>query len=250
MSKVYSDTTNKDGIIQSIEQTLFGNDADGKISGNTTLLAQFTGLVNESLDRAFAIIFQADGRWQFDDRNHTDYPIITTNIVSGQRDYSFTVDGSSNLILEIEKVAILKGASETVYDEIKPIDISTDETSPFVANDTNVTGVPTVYDKLGNGIFLDPIPNYNATNGLKVYISREGNYFTTSDTTQMPGFAGLFHEYCVLNPAYKYAYRNNLSNTNFLRDEMMNMEKEIVKYYSKRAQDERARITPKRSLYI
>jgi hypothetical protein len=250
MSLAYSDTTNKDGIIQQLEQTLFGMDADAKISGNSTLLAQFTGLINQAVDRAFAIIFQADGRWQFDDRNHTDYPIITTNIVSGQRDYTFTTDGSSNLILEVHKVAILPSATATVYQEIEPEDIKDRTFSPYVANDTSATGTPIGYDKMANAIFLDPIPDYSATNGLKVYISREGNYFTTSDTTQMPGWAGLFHEYCVLNPAYKYAYRNNLSNAPALRDEMLMMEEAMKKYYGKRAQDERAQITPKKSLYI
>lgn len=31
----------------------------------------------------------ADGTWAFDDSNHEDLPIITTDLKTGQRDYSF-----------------------------------------------------------------------------------------------------------------------------------------------------------------
>lgn len=250
MSLAFSDTTNKDGIIQRLERVLFGDNGDGTISGNSTLLAYFTGDINLALDRAFSIIFEADGTWQFDDSNHTDYPIITTNIVANQRDYTFTTDGNSNLILDIEKVAILTSASATVYEEIEPRDIHSDKFSPFVANDTTVTGVPTFYDKLGNGIFLDPIPDYSATNGLKLYINREGSYFTTSDTTKKPGIAGVLHEYFVIRPAYQYAYANGLSTVSFFYEEMLRIEEAMKKYYARREQDKRNVITPKKINYI
>lgn len=251
MSLAYSDTTNKDGIIQKIEQTLFGYDTgDAKISGDSTLLAMFTGDVNLALDNALQIIFEADGRWQFDDSNHSDYPTITTNIVSAQRDYTFTTDGSSNLILDIEKVAILKSATDTIYEEITPVDIHSETYSPFVANDTTDTGTPVEYDKQANAIFLNPIPDYNATNGLKVYISREGSYFSTSDTTKKPGIAGLFHEYFVIQPAYKFAARNNMAIAGWLLQETLRIEGAMAEYYSRRAQDERQRLTMKKINYI
>jgi hypothetical protein len=91
--------------------------------------------------------------------------------------------------------------------------------------------------KNANGIFLDPIPNYNRTGGIKVYISREGSYFTTSDTTKKPGFAGLFHEYLALRPSYQYAFRNSLDNRNILKAEMQEMEMAIMEYYKLREKD-------------
>ena len=33
----------------------------------------------------------ADDRWQFDDTNHTDYPIATTNLVANQRTHVLSV---------------------------------------------------------------------------------------------------------------------------------------------------------------
>ena len=237
MSIAYSDTSNKDGILQRIEMEL--GFTDGFITGNATRLAQWTGSVNLAIDKVFHIIFSADGRWQFDDRNHTDYPELTANLVASQRDYPFTTDDNSNFILAIHKVAILPSATATRYVELTPVDALNDDNSPIVENDTSITGVPDSYDKTANGIFLDPIPSYSATNGLKLFISREGSYFTTSDTTKYPGFAGLYHEYLVLEPAYRYARANRLDVQETLKRDLLEMERQIIEYYSRRNKDER-----------
>lgn len=250
MSLQFSDTSNHKGIIQKIERLVYGQDAVGRISGNSTLLKQWTADVNTALDRALHIIFEADGRWQFDDSNHTDYPIITTNIVANQRDYTFTTDGSSNLILDIHKVAILESSTATKYSEISPADAQSDDYSPFVENNTSATGVPTTYDKTANGIFLDPIPSYSVSAGLKVYISREGSYFTSSDTTKKPGIAGLYHEYLAVYPAWQYAQTNNLANVNQLLQNVMMLENAIREHYSRRQKDERKIITHKKINYV
>lgn len=238
MSLQFSNTSTKNGIIQRIEKTV--GFQDGGISGDSTLLAQFTGDVNEALNRALTIIFNVGGTWQFDDSNHTDLPIITTNLVTGQRDYPFTTDGSSNLILEIEKVLV---ADENgLFREITPVDIANAPTNMWDGQDTG--GQPNTYDKLGNGILLDPIPNYNATGGLKLYISREGSYFATSDTTKKPGIAGLFHEYLVLYPALQYSVRNALAITKNISAMVDKMEEDMREFYLKREEDVRKVIRP------
>ena len=237
--------------MQRIEQELgFPEDY---ITGDTTRRTQWAGSINLALDKAFHIIFGADGKWQFDDSNHTDYPIITTNLVDGQRSYAFTTDGSTpaNLILDIARVFI-RTSTTTGYFEIFPTDVQSapeGEISQFV-DGLNTEGVPYHYDKTANGIFLDPIPNANVTSGLKIYISREGSYFTEASTTKTPGFAGLYHEYLVLEPAYRYARANNLTNREVLKRDVLEMEKAITKYYSRRAKDERFIMKMKRILYI
>jgi hypothetical protein len=233
MSLVFSDTSGKDGILQMIEQTLGLPDA--YITGDSTRLAQWTGRVNLALDKVFSIIFQADGRWQFDDGNHTTYPILTGNLEDGRRDYSFTADSDGNLVLSIDRV-FAKTSSSGPYYEIFPVDVQRDSEgtiSGFV-DGLNTEGAPYTYDKTATGIFLDPIPNANVTNGLKVYVSREGSYFLTSDTTKKPGFTGLFHEYLVLEPSYKYARANGLKNQEVLKRDILEMEKAIIDHYSKR----------------
>lgn len=236
MSIQFSNTTTKNGIIQIIERTLGFNDGD--ISGNATLLAQFTGDINLALDKAFSIIFESDGYWQFDDSNHTDYPIITTNLVSGQRDYSFTTDANSNLILEIFKVLVANSAG--TFNEIVPVDVSTGAPRSYT-DGADVVGIPNTYDKLANAIFLDPIPNYNATNGLKVYINREASYFLTTDTTKKAGFSQN-QEYLAIRPSYQYASRKSLPNVVSLEKEMLRLEEGLASYYSKRARDEQKQL--------
>lgn len=209
---------------------------DDNVKSNSTSYstADKTRDINLALDRVFSIIFEVGGTWQFDDSNHTDYAIITTNIVSGQRDYPFTTDEQGNLILEIHKVFVAD--STGLFREMMTTDVPSGAPANYY-DGQNTTGQPNSYDKTANGIFLDPIPDYNRTGGLKVYISREGSYFTTSDTTKKAGFAGLFHEYLALRPSYQYAYRNSLPNMNLLKQEMLEMEEAIKNYYKSREKD-------------
>lgn len=228
MSLQFSDT-NKKGIVETIDRNCKSNSV-------SYLLVDKAADVNLALDKAFSLIFQASGRWQFDDSNHTKYPTISTNLASGQRDYSFTTDEQGNLILDIYKVMI-KG-EDGFYHEIRPVDTQSDEGTESLYDGVNSTGTPYRYDKTANGIFLDPLPSYSATLGVKVFINREGSYFTASDTTKTPGFAGLFHEYLALRPSYFYAMRNGLSNAVALQNEMLQMEKDMKKHYRDRSRDE------------
>lgn len=238
MSIPFSNTTSKNGILQLIERNL--GFADAGITGDSTMLAQFTGDVNLAVDKVFSLIFQDGGTWQFDDTNHTDYPIISTNLVASQRDYSFTSDANSNLVLEIYKVMVAQ--PNGIFQEIYPVDVSSGRANRNFDSGQNQTGTPNTYDKLGNGIFLDPPSSYSSTGGLKVYVSREGSYFTTSDTTKKAGFAGLYHEYLALRPSFQYAYRKSLPVAVKLETEMLKMEGEIQDYYKSRTKDEQKNI--------
>jgi hypothetical protein len=244
MSLAFSNTTDKNGIIQGIERTLHGEDGDARISGNATLMAMATAEVNLALSRAMHIIFTADGTWQYDDANHTGYNILTTNLVSGQRAYSFTEDTAGNLLISLHRAAILSSATDTTYQDIYPADAQTDEYSPFVTNDTTAVGVPYTYDKTATGIFVDPIPNYNATAGLKIYVDREGSVFTVSDTTKKPGFSGLYHEYLIIRPARVLAENAGMYPlADRLKIRETEMEDAITEHYSARAADEDTPLT-------
>lgn len=241
MSLPFSDTSTYKGIVQIYEKLIGANRTD--ISGNSNKLKELTADVNLlGWDEYLKLAFEASGTWQFDDSNQTDYPIITTNIVASQRDYSFTVDGTSNLILEIYKVAILPSATATLYQEILPIDAQSEPNNDFIANQT-VTGTPYEYDKTSNGIFLNPIPSYSATSGLRVYINREASYFTSSDTTKKPGCPGIHHRWFALRPAEDYAMRNGLASYPLLRAERLQMEEDIKAFFGRRERDVRKRLT-------
>lgn len=257
MSISFNKTDTLNGLVQGFEKEI-GADI-GYISGNTNRLKEFTAGVNQAFDDYVYLALKSSGKWQFDDSNQTDYPIIYANIVSGQQDYTFLTDESGNLVLDIFKVSILNSATDTVYHELEPIDQQAtgqgyDE--PWV--ESGVTGAPTGYDKTANGIIFDVTPNYNATNGLKVAINREASYFTYTDTTKKPGVPGLHHRYFYLKPALDYARRNNLANYNLIREEVVSFEGDeekgiigsIERYFGRRARDERKIIKPKKILYI
>lgn len=247
MSAQFNDTTNYKGLVQLYEKEI-GADR-GYISGNSDRLKEFTAGVNQAMDDFWNIAIPASGRWQLDDSNQTDYPIITTNLVSGQRDYTFTTDQTGNLVLDIYRVFVLISATSTVYTEIFPIDSQSDVDTLGLTDGQDATGTPYHYDKTANGLFLDPVPGYNATNGLKIYINREATYFTTSDTTKKPGVPGILHKYFYLKPAMDYARRNNLSNANRIENEVLKLEGEpgragiIAKHFSDRAKDDRDILT-------
>lgn len=246
MSLVFNDTTTGKGIVQMYEKEAGFNRGD--ISGSTSRLKDLTADVNLAFDDFTRIALAASGTWQEDDSNQTDYPIISTNLVSGQRDYTFTTDGSGNLVLDVYKVMV--ASSSGIYTEIKPVDVQSQKDTDSFYSGQNTTGTPTRYDKTANGIFLDVIPNYNYTGGLKVYINREPSYFVYTDTTKKPGVPGIFHRYFALKPALDWARRNTLANYPLLASEVLKMEGDegagivgtIAKYFSARTKDEPRRL--------
>jgi len=213
-----------------VDRTLGTNDVSYPV-------ADKTADENLAIDYVFSTIFQVGGRWQFDDSNHTDYPIITTDLVAGQRDYSFTSDESGNLILDIYKVLVSNDGGVS-YEEIYPVDMESKYEANSMLDGRNIEGSVYRYNKTANGIFLDQIPPDGVTNGLKILISREGSYFTTSDTTKKPGIAGLYHEFIGLRPCYQYAMRKGYKNTETLKRDMIEMEQSMRKHYRDRSKDE------------
>jgi len=198
--------------------------------------------VNLALDDALAIIFSIGGNWQFDDNNHTADPIITTNLVDGQRDYHFTTDEQSNVILDILKVMV-KNSASGVFQTLERVDMQ--RNAPDSMNDgQNLEGVPTKYALTGNGIFLDLIPSYNSTNGLKIYINREASYFASDDTTKVAGIDGLCHDFLYLKPAYEYARNHNLAVREALFRDLQVAIQKIKDRYKIKERDVISRLIP------
>jgi hypothetical protein len=245
MSLVFSASSTKSGIVDLIYRYT---------GADTTKypLSEVVSDVNAAVDRLLALAIRSSGSWQYDDSNHTDYPIITTDLVSGQRDYSFTTDEQGNLILDIYRVMVAN-SSGIFYDlELADQQNQRGRNIGFV-DGQEITGQPSKYDKTANGIFLDAIPNYSYTNGIKIFINREASYFTSSDTTKKPGFDGRLHEYLVVRPTAYYAQRKGLDNADFWSNELLKYEGDedrgitglIESVYSKRSKDEPTRILTK-----
>lgn len=227
----FSDTTYKQGIIE---------DIDFWVNTNTTTYptADKTRNVNRWLDVVVSDILGADGRWQWDDSNHTDTPIGTTNLVSGQQQYSFSSEW-----LRVTRVEVKNSAGDWIL--LNPIDQNDIQVATAEFYDVNAT--PIFYDVIGENIFLYPASNYNSTGGVKVFFQRKPDYFTASDTTQEPGFAAPFHRILSKGAAYDFAIKKSLPQAKSLVKDITNMRDELKKFYGQRPKFERPRITGNRS---
>lgn len=238
---VFSNTTDRTGIIELIED----NTTTQSATSSSYPLKSKTRDVNNAYADFFMQAAKAEGRWQVDDTNQTDYPIITDDLVANQQDYSFTFDGSAvpNQILDIYRVEITD--SNGLATELIPFDqfdIQGQALTEFQKN----AGIPIYYDKTANGIFLYPKPNYSRTDALKIYISRTPVYFLSTDTTKKPGIPDMFHEYLALRPSYQYCLRKGLPQTASLKQDLFDMIESIKSYYSLRSKDEVKNMTPAR----
>jgi hypothetical protein len=206
MAIQFSNTTDKNGIIQTIER--WTNLTDGAISGDTTLLKTMTASVNDAFNTLMPLLLSYSNYLKWDDTNNTDQPIGTFDIVSGQPDYLIAQDGDSLDILNITGVRILQSATGTFYYDLKEITSEDEWAQEAMSPNPTITGIPNRYLKRGNTVYLFPQPNYSATVGAKIYFERQPSYFTSSDTTKKPGIPGIFHILLALYPAYEYALTN------------------------------------------
>ncbi len=245
MSLVFSDTSSsKAGLIQECESQVFGDNSYGRISGDTSLLATFTRYINEALNRVANLIMTADGRWQFDDTNFTDFPIATTSLVttlgSEQQDYSFDVT-----MLRILRMEVLDNTG--AWRKLTPID-ENDVYDTSLTDLLKTPGLPVYYDKQGTSIFLYPKPlatSVTSTNGLKVWFQRPPSYFTTADTTKVPGFNSMYHRLVALIASRDYAMFKQLSVAPALSQKVQQDEDSLVENYTLRSKDEHIRLSTK-----
>lgn len=241
----FSDVTNRAGIVQKLDKLCGTNN-----SNNSYPLAAKAVDVNFALSQYFILATKAAGRWQVDDTNHTDYPIIFADVVADQQDYVFTVDEDGNQILDIFKIRIQY--PDGTWKTLKQRDlISYPEGADDEWLNSNVTGLPTEFDLNANGIFLNCIPNYDLADGLEVYISRTGSYFESADTTKVAGLPDIFQEYLCLRPAYFYCLENELKSRADAYYKILyglngkgGMEQDIKDYHSQRNKSEKPRMRP------
>ena len=210
---VFNDTSTRQGLIQDMED-ICGLGAKA-ISGNATLLQQFTRWANKWAKTGAVIAIREMDGWDFDDPEWGNYPSGT---FAGQTDRDFVFAGSLKL-LKIKSVGICYDG--TNYVKASPIDsteLSNVKADPNI--DDLVNTASPLYDAIGNAINIYPkMTTAQVVAGAKVYIEflREPVEFATTDTIQEPGLASPFHqliskgaslEYCSLyKPAIAQALR-------------------------------------------
>lgn len=188
----------------------------------------------------------SDGRFQWDDTNHTKLPEGTADATINVSDYSFLTDEQGNNIITLLGVSYKDG------DTYKPLTL-VDRNDPNYDSETfgQETGTPTQYDKIADNIIrLDRKPSATVTAGLKFYFQRTGSYFTSSDTTKSPGVSPILHRGYVIASAYDIALTLGLPNMQALAAERAREEQGVVDYFaSNRDRDERHVMEPERLTY-
>lgn len=227
----FNNTSDKNGLIQNCEITLFGDAPFGQISGNTSRLAIFTNYLNEAVSRYAHLALMADGNWEWDDRNQTDLPIGTTSITANIQDYAIATEHTIITGVEVKDTA----GNWSALGEI--------DERYFIENDVSIsnfmagaTSIPTNYTKVANSIFLFPTPNYTQATSLKVHFKRAPSYYVSSDTTKEQGFSDIQATYLSDYASWKYASARGLPVANSLRQEIQIWEEQkIPQLYSKRS---------------
>src|ERR1035437_379041 len=246
MSLVFSDTSSsKAGLVQECESQVFGDNSYGRISGDANLLATFTRYINEALNTVVNLIMTADGRWQFDDTNNTDFPIATTTLVttpgSEQQDYTFDIT-----MLRILRIEVLDATG--AWRKLTPLD-ETDVYDTSLSDLLKSPGLPLYYDKQGASIFLYPKPlatSVTSIAGLKVWFQRPPSYFVTGDTTKVPGFNSMYHRLVAMIASRDYAVFKQLSVAKALSDLVQLGEDSLVENYALRNKDEHVKLSAKK----
>ena len=250
MRMALSESSNKTGIYE-LFQDLTG------VNSTSYPLAKFVRDANNALAQFQFLANKATGKWQVDDTNQTDYPILKVNIVSGQQDYPLTIDASSvggqftsspNQIWDIARVEIYTDATGNTIQVLEPYDQTDEKFSLQYAS--TITGVPYRYDKLANGLFLDPKPNYSRTAGMFVYYQRSPLYFVITATTGTAGIPDIFDEYLAYRPAFLYCVAKGLAQASGYLAFLQKMEKDILEFYVTRNKDEHSRLKGKKIQYI
>lgn len=216
-----------------------------------------TSLPNASLnlytqpaeDHVVALINRFDSRWQFDDGNYIDFPIATTQINSGQQDYSLA---TSHLSIDRAEIKDSSGA----WHLLKPIDQQDDRLN---ALDVVATGLPKEYDKTSNSAFLYPIPDYTSTAALKLYFTRGPlKYDYTANTnagqftdgtgsgasSDIPGFNSLFHDLIPTWASYNFAINNGQRSAAGFLGEIQLKEQSLEEFFGNRNRDYTPRLRP------
>jgi len=150
----------KDGLAEEIDRIC---------GSNSSVYSNYVKVVriNAAIDKYFAL-----GNYQFEDSNKSDAPIEAIDLVDGTSRYSLG-DLTSEL-LNFLRVEIINDDDndELIYpNKLSNIIGAYDE---YCSDD----GTPAEYFKIGKYIDLKPAPDYDKTDGLKIYFDRPASKYT------------------------------------------------------------------------
>jgi hypothetical protein len=199
-----SDTTNREnGLIQRCEDNC-GLGATG-ISGNSTLLSQFVGWLNQWNGMGAHYAIQSMDGATFDDKSYTTMPSGTFTGTSATRDYNFD---DQYKMLKIKLINVSYDGTNyvpaTPFDNSERLDIAIKDPSV----DSHFSRSAPQYDLTANGFKL--YPNFTAaevTAGAKIYVEwlrMPRTFATTGTDLYQPCIDFQFHHFPAVGASYEY----------------------------------------------
>lgn len=222
-----------------------------RASTNTSLFSNELRLIslNRWVHKIWAIILDSIDGWDIDDATRTDYAIITTPLVAGQKDYTLP---ASLKAVKIKRVDVTYDGSTYYKCEMYDSGI----TGLGLGNNTNTDArfskAKPFYDLQSNAIFLYPSPSAaDITNGakLRVEYTRELVEFTLSDITggtKIPPVDEPFHFMFALGLTFDYASSKGAELADVKQDvwaELKDYEAMLRKQYGTKNQDDKNILT-------
>lgn len=230
---IFSNTDDKNGLIQRIEEhTQLG---DGVISGDDTLKKKITAHANEALYDITTEIMKLKDSFEWDDPYKVDFPIATTPLIAGQRDYQF--DNISFLKLRrvditydgINWVRATPMTSTQIMDGLgndDKIDVEFDKSSPM-------------YDPKSFGFWLYPRASASeAAAGAKArieYARTFDEFEWDNDSKEIP-IDRPFHDLVAILTAIKYPQTPDKQYSKLLSNYQAGLAR-LQDHYSNRNED-------------
>lgn len=236
---IFSDVAGRTGIVQSLE------DLTGTRDDSSYPTAVKTKDINLAFDDYQNLVKQVSGTWLAEDTNHTKYPNMKFDLISGQLDYPFTEDEQGNQVQDIYRVECQDVSGN--WRLLTPVDEMRYKVA--ISSLEDQSGTPTEYYKSANGIFLCLKPNYTRSNGIRMYFTRSPSYFEASDTVKEPGIPNGHHKYLFWKPSYWYWLPRDTAKANLYLAEVQRIEAEVTKDISNRSRDERVGFRPRYTNY-
>lgn len=203
--------------------------------------------INIWLHKVQSMIFTSMDEVDFDDKNYTDYPELTTVLVDSQRDYTIP---DSEKVISIKRVDISYNGVD--YYRANPIDTgemyqglgpATDATQQSKTDQLFPKTAPR-YDCAYNSVFIYPRPDASdVANGGKIFIewNRELQEFTSAELTagtKVPGFDTEFHAILAYGPAYEFLLGTGQNvDTTYVAKSLQDLEARLIATYGKKQID-------------
>ena len=228
----FNNTTSLNGLVQSCE--FWTGKGNAQISGDATALAEFTRLININYHKVVTMILASMDEWDYDDANLDNTGFIKTyNTTSGTQYVKLPM---TDKVLKIKRAEI--SFDGTKWYRLNPLDINEyGDTADSATVALNFSKSEPYYDVHGNYVYIYPIPDASVTGGLKLWITREIDEFTSADTTQEPGIDEPFHDMIAIGASLDYAFAHNLANASGLALKFVDYEGRIKQYYGSKQED-------------